>query len=226
MGMEGTFGSGQNLCFAILDVIERILGIQVHAEPAGGVHVAHLLVEVQVDSSLMISMRFELTWGVPSASSTCLKRENTPIPGPMADCAKSTGAMLLSCSFFRAGRNSRRRMLMRLRRVVWGASSGRLRQTSTMEEARAFVPWAIVLTLLSVRMGHVPVMAKPAFTTALSIVSPAGRSCAVTVRITLLVSIVDGHWDVLPSVEVHLLAADSIPFSKNSLACSTLPSCR
>ena len=48
-GDGGTFGSGQNLCFAILDVIERILGIQVHAEPAGGVHVAHLLVEVQVD---------------------------------------------------------------------------------------------------------------------------------------------------------------------------------
>ena len=43
------FGGGQNLCFAILDVVEGILGVQVYTEPAGGIHVAHLFVEVQVN---------------------------------------------------------------------------------------------------------------------------------------------------------------------------------
>ena len=48
-GDGGTFGGGQNLRFAVLDIVEGVLGVQVHAEPAGGVHVAHLLVEVQVN---------------------------------------------------------------------------------------------------------------------------------------------------------------------------------
>ena len=93
------------------------------------------------------------------------------MPGPMADCAKSTGAMLLSCNFFKAGRSSRFSSAIRLRRVACGASAGRLRHTSTMEDASALVPDAMERFAISVRMGHVPVMAKPALMIALSMVS-------------------------------------------------------
>ena len=93
------------------------------------------------------------------------------MPGPMADCAKSTGAMLLRWSFCSAGRSSRFSSAIKPRRVVWGASAGRLRHTSTMEEARALVPDAMERFAISVRIGHVPVMAKPARMMALSMVS-------------------------------------------------------
>ena len=52
-----------------------------------------------------------------------------------------------------------------------GAPSGRLRHTSTMEEARALVPLPIVRPGFSVRIGHVPLMEKPARMMAESIVS-------------------------------------------------------
>ena len=99
------------------------------------------------------------------------------MPGPMADCAKSTGAMLLSCNFFKAGRSSRFSSAIRLRRVACGASAGRLRHTSTMEDARALtLPFSAVVS--SVRIGHVPVIEKPALTIALSIVSqPVDAVC-------------------------------------------------
>lgn len=93
------------------------------------------------------------------------------MPGPMADCAISTGAMLdfwrfsneVSSSFL----SSRRKFL----RVHVEAVFSRLRQTRTMEEARAFVSMAFVRTLLSVRTGHVPVMVNPALIMACNIVS-------------------------------------------------------
>ena len=46
-----------------------------------------------------------------------------------------------------------------------------MRQTRTMEEARALVPEAIERLLISVRMGQVPVIEKPALMMADSIVS-------------------------------------------------------
>ena len=119
----------------------------------------------------MICSALRTVMGLPSDSSTWAYLENTPIPGPMALWARSTGAMLLLCSFCRAGRSSRRNSAIRLRRVVLGASAGRLRQTSTMEEARAFVPCATDLPGLSVRIGHVPVIVKPARMIAVNIVS-------------------------------------------------------
>ena len=84
------------------------------------------------------------------------------MPGPIADCAKSTGAILLNCSFSRAGRSSLRRVLTRLRLVVWEAPSVRLRQTRTIDEASAFVPISIIRPPRSVRIGQVPVIEKPA----------------------------------------------------------------
>ena len=93
------------------------------------------------------------------------------MPGPMADCARSTGAMLLRWSFCSAGRSSRFSSAIKPRRVVWGASAGRFRHTSTMEEARALELMAIARTDISVHIGHVPVMAKPARIMALSMVS-------------------------------------------------------
>ncbi len=59
---------------------------------------------------------------------------------------------------FNSRRNSRREML--------GAPGSRLRQTSTMLEARALVPAAIIRLPSSVRIGQVPVTAKPALRTA------------------------------------------------------------
>lgn len=60
---------------------------------------------------------------------------------------------------------------MNSRRVTLRASSARLRQTRTMLDARALDPLAIVRFASSVRMGHVPVMAKPARMMAESMVS-------------------------------------------------------
>src|SRR5690606_25566943 len=99
--------------------------------------------------------------GVPSASSTFEKREYTSMPGPMALWAKSTGAMLDCCSFFRAGLSSRFNVFMKSRRVQIGAFAGRLRQTRTIEEASALVFMLIARYACSERIGHVPVKVKP-----------------------------------------------------------------
>ena len=55
---------------------------------------------------------------------------------------------------------------MSSRREPSGASSGLLRQTRTMLEASAFDPITRMRYNCSVRIGHVPVMAKPAAITA------------------------------------------------------------
>ena len=47
-GDGGTLGRGQNFRLAVLDVVEGVLGVQIHTEPAGRIHIANLLVEVQV----------------------------------------------------------------------------------------------------------------------------------------------------------------------------------
>ena len=44
-----TLGVGEDFGFTILDFIIRALSVQINAEPAGGVHATHLLVEVQVN---------------------------------------------------------------------------------------------------------------------------------------------------------------------------------
>ena len=47
-GDGGALGRGQNFRFAVLDVIKGVLSVQIHTEPAGRIHIANLLVEVQV----------------------------------------------------------------------------------------------------------------------------------------------------------------------------------
>lgn len=93
------------------------------------------------------------------------------MPGPMADCARSTGAMLDERSSSMAACSSRLSAITKSRRVPMGAPSGRLRHTSTMEDARAFLPEAIFRLAISVRIGQVPVIEKPARMMAESIVS-------------------------------------------------------
>ena len=44
----GALGICEDLCLAILDVVVGALGIEVHAEAAGGIQTADLLVEVQI----------------------------------------------------------------------------------------------------------------------------------------------------------------------------------
>ena len=55
---------------------------------------------------------------------------------------------------------------MNSRRLTVGASAARWRQTRTMLDARALVPEPIMRLPSSVRMGQVPVRAKPACNTA------------------------------------------------------------
>ena len=64
------------------------------------------------------------------------------------------------------------------RREQEALSSGRLRQTSTMEDANALVLLATERLAISVRIGHVPVMAKPALMIAESMVSQPVEACA------------------------------------------------
>jgi hypothetical protein len=109
--------------------------------------------------------------GDPSDSITFEYLVKTDIPGPMDACARSTGAMLphwrsdnaTGSSFFREAINSRR--------VASGASEGLGRQTRTIEEARALVPIATLLTLLSLLIGHVPCIEKPEFSKPFNMVS-------------------------------------------------------
>ena len=48
-GNGGALGVGEDLRLAVFDVVVGTLGVQINAEPAGGIHAAHLLVEVQVN---------------------------------------------------------------------------------------------------------------------------------------------------------------------------------
>ncbi|OPZ30761.1 MAG: hypothetical protein BWY99_02918 [Synergistetes bacterium ADurb.BinA166] len=114
-------------------------------------------------------MRTRASWtdiGVPSASRTAEYCEKTPIPGPMEACARSTGAIeeaVISSSASGSARFSSRRNSLR---ETVGAEGPRRRQTRTTEEARALAPIPTGLLLSSVRIGHVPVTAKPASSTA------------------------------------------------------------
>jgi len=105
------------------------------------------------------------------------------MPGPMMACDKSTGAtgeclgarpscplagetpalpVISSSASGKVALSSRRNS----RRLTVGASAGRLRQTRTMLEASALVPEPIMRLPSSVRIGQVPVRAKPACSTA------------------------------------------------------------
>src|SRR5512136_1279348 len=88
------------------------------------------------------------------------------IPGPIADCARSTGAMLPRRRWARAAGSSDLSELTNSRRVAVGALEALGRQTRTMLEARALVPELIMRLLNSVRIGQVPLMPKPARITA------------------------------------------------------------
>src|SRR5690606_17400956 len=83
------------------------------------------------------------------------------IPGPIAACAKSTGAILAACIVFIALGNSLRSSRKKSRRVVEIADSARGRHERTMDEARALAPSPMLLVARSVRIGHVAVIANP-----------------------------------------------------------------
>ena len=78
------------------------------------------------------------------------------MPGPIAACAMSTGAMALAWRVVSAGGSSRLSARRNSARLTLAASSGRLRQTRTIEEASALVPRPIMRLASSVRIGHVP----------------------------------------------------------------------
>ena len=62
------------------------------------------------------------------------------MPGPIEAWAMSTGAIALSCNVCSAAGSSARSARRNSPRVTLGASAGRLRQTRTMEDARALLP--------------------------------------------------------------------------------------
>ncbi|OPZ54443.1 MAG: hypothetical protein BWY91_01649 [bacterium ADurb.BinA028] len=107
----------------------------------------------------------------PSASTTLLYAVKTAIPGPIAACARSTGAML-PCWSSRSAPGSRSlRAARKPRRVVASACSGRGRQARTTDEASALVSRPTIRLLNSVRIGQVAVTMSPASMRPLSMVS-------------------------------------------------------
>src|SRR4051812_10918985 len=93
----------------------------------------------------------------PSVSRTFLYREKTAMPGPIAACARSTGAIFPFCKFRSAAGISRFIAARKSLRVVMPADSGRGLQTRTIEDAKALVPLATGRLLNSLRIGQVPV---------------------------------------------------------------------
>ena len=77
---------------------------------------------------------------LPSVSTTLEYRVKIAIPGPMAACAKSTGATLPRWRRARAAGSSALSAFRNSRRVAADALSARIRQTRTMLEASAFDP--------------------------------------------------------------------------------------
>ena len=107
----------------------------------------------------------------PSGSRTFAYRLKTAIPGPIDAWARSTGAMLPCWSVRSASGISRLRLATKSLRVVIPASAVAGRQTRTIDEARAFVPLAIIRLPSSVRIGQVPLIEKPELNKPSSIVS-------------------------------------------------------
>ena len=97
-----------------------------------------------------------IVMGVSSGSSTLAAEVKTPIPGPNAACAMSTGPTAAERIFARASGSVARNFAMNSRRVMAGALLERFRHTRTMDEARAFEPCPLILLAFSVRIGHVP----------------------------------------------------------------------
>src|SRR5712692_10650102 len=93
------------------------------------------------------------------------------MPGPMLAWARSTGAMLPRCKFLSAAGSSALRAFRNWRREAIGASTGRGRQTRTIDEARALELIPLVLFASSVRIGQVPITVKPALIKPSSMVS-------------------------------------------------------
>src|SRR5260221_2693114 len=96
------------------------------------------------------------------------------MPGPMAACAKSTGAMLPRWRWANATGSSALSAVRNSPRVAVGAFVGRGRQTRMMLEARAVELIPRDLVARSVLIGQVPLRAKPARITAPRNVSQPG----------------------------------------------------
>ena len=108
--------------------------------------------------------------GVPSASSTAAYWLKMAMPGPMIACDRSTGATgeftpprVISS---RASGSTALSSRMNSRLLTVLASLARLRQTKMMLDASAFAPEPTIRFPSSVRIGQVPVSAKPARITA------------------------------------------------------------
>ena len=104
------------------------------------------------------------------------------MPGPMAACARSTGAMLPRCRCASATGSSALSAVTNSRRVAVGASAARGRQTRTMLEARALVPMPIIALARSVRIGQVPLMRKAGADHRIEEGLPAGAGGTVVAR--------------------------------------------
>src|SRR5699024_6462798 len=93
------------------------------------------------------------------------------MPGPMAACARSTGAIGLWIRVRSAAGRSDFKAATNARRVVLGASDDRGRHANTMDEASALVPLAIIRFDNSLRNGHVAVTSQPLA------ISPSSKVC-------------------------------------------------
>lgn len=167
----GVLGAGEDVRVAEFDIVEGVLAEKLHAEAALPIQLALLLVVEGVQ--LLID---DLQRGA-HAHGLAVGFQHALIAAEYADAGADGGLRQIDrgnvggLRFSSAGRISRWRALMNSRRVQLPAVSARLRQTSTMLEARALVPWETDRDTHSVLIGQVPVMEKPAFMIAESIVS-------------------------------------------------------
>ena len=93
------------------------------------------------------------------------------MPGPIADCAKSTGAILSTCKILTADAISSRSAEINSPLVAIAAEMLRFRHERTIEVAKAFAPTARILFPSSVLIGHVAVIVQPLWSKAVKNVS-------------------------------------------------------
>ena len=213
----GALGICKDLCLAILDVVVGALGIEIHAEPAGGIQTADLLVEVQihffVDDLQGASHAHHRT--------ICLKN---PTVAAKYTHARANGRL----------RQVHRRNVARLQLLQSGAQfpAQSRNQIAARCLRRIFRTLAAhqndgggeSIGALSNRSNtsfcsHWPCSCnrKTCIYNCTEHGLPAGRSCAAIVRIALLVSIVNGDGNILPCILVHLLAGRKHPIFEEVL---------
>ncbi|MYI54402.1 MAG: hypothetical protein F4110_10545, partial [Acidimicrobiaceae bacterium] len=83
------------------------------------------------------------------------------MPGPIADCAMSTGATPPDCKARTDSGSSPRSAANNSPRDASAADAGRGRQANTIDDANAFEPEATRRLPNSVRIGHVAVTCNP-----------------------------------------------------------------